>query len=113
MSRKWHDAKTETPPRSNLYLVCGTFLPTKTSGMMTCRWDGKKWDASIQIRVTDWMELPPPPSRDCVTFPGQSPCKGCRKKPTCTIVCNTKKDWDRSQQKKGRLRHDKNRRGIL
>ena len=112
MARKWHDAKTETPPRANLYLVCGTFLPTKTSGMMTCRWDGVKWDASIQIRVTDWMELPPPPRSECAIYPGQSPCRGCRKKPTCTAICNTKKDWDRSQQKKGK-KHDKNRRRIL
>ena len=80
MSRKWHDAKTEAPPRANLYLVCGTYMPTKTSGMMTCRWNGEKWDASIQIRVTDWMELPPPPRRGFEIYPGSSPCRSCRKK---------------------------------
>ena len=68
---KWHDAKTERPPRPNLYLVCGTYLPTRTSGMMTCRWNGEKWEAAIQIRVTDWTPLPPPPSRDYIAFPVQ------------------------------------------
>jgi hypothetical protein len=106
---KWHDAKTERPPRPNLYLVCGTYLPTRTSGMMTCRWNGEKWEAAIQIRVTDWTPLPPPPSRDYIAFPGQSPCKGCRKKPTCTMVCTVKKDWDRSRTKKGKQKYDKNR----
>lgn len=106
---KWHDAR-ENPPRPNMYLVAGTFLPTKTSGMMTCRWNGEKWDAPLQIRVTDWTELPPPPGRD-VYKPreNQSPCRDCRRKGTCTAFCKTKKDWDRHQGKLARLKRLENK----
>ena len=99
---KWHDA-AEPPPRPNMYLVAGTFLPTKTSGMMTCRWNGEKWDAPLQIRVTDWTELPPPPGRD-VYKPREnvSPCRDCRRKATCFSPCKSKKDWDRHRQNTAR-----------